>query len=126
MRVASLSTPPTWAVPGVGFAILFAATAVVQQAGLRGRASALLIVLLATAYASLSGPADAVILGSLTWAFTTGFLVNDFGRLTFGAADLAFLGFSVAVSLAGCSLGAVHRRRTNARRYSGAPAPPGS
>lgn len=47
----------------------------------------------------------------MAWCFTTGFLVNDLGVLTFSPADLLRLGIFLAMATAGGAVGALSSGR---------------
>jgi hypothetical protein len=47
--------------------------------------------------------------GAMAWCFTTGFLVNAAGELTFGREDLLRLAAFTGVAVAGCACGQVFR-----------------
>ena len=100
---------PGWLTIAVGFAVIAVSTVLVRSAGLHGRLGALPVLVVAAACCVRSMPGAALFVGGLGWAFTTGFLVNRLGELTFGHQDLLMLLLSVTAALTVC-IGSALRR----------------
>ncbi|MGW5361231.1 hypothetical protein [Actinopolymorpha pittospori] len=112
---------PTWVTFCVGAGMVFPVTLVVRGIGFRGHLGSLVVLALAALWSIRSTVPAAAGLGTLCWAFTTGFIVNSFGTLTFGRQDLVLLAVCLGAPLAVCAwsrstLGSSFRRRRLAGR----------
>lgn len=93
----------------MGFAAVSISTVLARTAGLHGRWGAVPVLAVAAACCVRSMPGAALFVGGIGWAFTTGFLVNRLGELTFSHEDLLLLLLSIAGALTVC-LGSALRR----------------
>lgn len=89
LRPRMVDDPGIWF--GIATGLVLVALLAGGLAGLGSFATALLALAVAAAAAIRLPVAPAVALGAVLWAFFTGFDVNTFGQLTFGADDLARL-----------------------------------
>lgn len=97
--------PPTGLLLAGGFAVTVLACAVVAAAVPGTRARVWVMAAVVTVFAARARSVPAALVTALTaWCFTTGFLVNAAGTLTFGRSDLVRLGVFAAGGLAGVGL----------------------
>ncbi|TDD44034.1 hypothetical protein E1286_27825 [Nonomuraea terrae] len=97
--------PPAGLLVAGGFAVTVLACAVVAAAVPGTRARVWVMAAVVTVFAARARDVPAALVTALTaWCFTTGFLVNALGTLTFGRSDLVRLGVFAAGGLAGAGL----------------------
>ncbi|GAA5025270.1 hypothetical protein GCM10023317_71980 [Actinopolymorpha pittospori] len=94
---------PAWVTFCIGAGMLFPVTLVVRGIGFRGDLGSLVVLALAALWSIRSTAPAAAGLGTLCSAFTTGFIVNSFGTLTFGRQDLLLLAVCLGAPLAVCA-----------------------
>ncbi|MCC5575643.1 hypothetical protein IMZ11_08305 [Microtetraspora sp. AC03309] len=119
--------PVEFLIPG-GFVLVVVTCAVAALALPEGTVRVITMAAAVGAFALWAGnPAAALATAATAWFFTTGFLVNGAGELTFSRDDVIRLGAFVATGLAGLGcdrLRQVHGSRRRARRLMRARADP--
>ncbi|MFI7611254.1 hypothetical protein ACIBP6_08555 [Nonomuraea terrae] len=99
--------PPAGLLVAGGFAVTVLACAVVAAAVPGAPARVWVMAAVVTVFAARARDVPAALVTALTaWCFTTGFLANALGTLTFGRSDLVRLGVFAAGGLAGGLAGA--------------------
>lgn len=85
---------------GAGHGSVLVTVAAVTVLGLAPHPALVLVGAVAAGWAVQLPLLPAVALGAVAWAYYTGFVVNQYGQLTFAVGDLARLGLLLAVAAA--------------------------
>jgi len=97
-------TTTLWQVPevrfGAGHGSVLVAVAVVTTLGITPHPALLVLLLVTMVSASRLPLGFATALGAVAWAYYTGFVVNQYGQLTFTAGDLGRLVLLLTVAAA--------------------------
>jgi uncharacterized RDD family membrane protein YckC len=97
-------TSTLWEVPqvrfGAGHGSVLVTVAAVTVLGLAPHPALLVVGAVMAGWTTRLSLIPAVALGAVAWAYYTGFVVNQYGQLTFAAGDLARLGLLLAVAAA--------------------------